>query len=288
MVCSFLDTPDIARIPWPLPDDVWTEPVQRRCGNRWCSGRAGLLQLHAAVNAREMPSYGVIAAGDATVCRVGLYEIRVWGPYDIRSLSYHSGEVFSVAVIDETTVAVGGRFGLVVHNIASREIQQCFYALTDSVVSVAVLDVTRLVFCTSAKRAYTFDLPTHKLSRLYPHVWVSCVSGPRLLVGTLFGTFPRTSIFVPCTAIRQTATIVAAMHADGHVVSFCAKTLRKLHVFDTGVAVGVFSAIGDVVCVHRTAWRNGVRYGHCPAFTRCASADGRHYVSSATLDRYIL
>jgi hypothetical protein len=288
MVCSFLDTSDIARIPWPLPDASWTEPLQHRCGNRWCAGREGLAQLHNAVRLGTLPPYGAIAAGDAAVCRVDLHELRVWGSNGIRSLQCHSGQVFSVALIGDTLVAVGGTFGLVVHNLATGERHQCFYGLMDPVVSVAVLDAARLVFCTSCQLAYTYHLPTRTLARLYDHVRVSCVSGPRLFVGTVFGTYPRTSIFVPCTAIHQTATVVAARHADGHIVTFCARTLRKLHMFDAGIAVGAFSVIGDVVCVHRTTWRNGTRYGHCPAYTRCASADGRHYISSATGDRYVL
>jgi len=179
-------------------------------------------------------------------------------------------------MVSEDCVAVGNTYGLVLH-MRDGSYKQAWYGEFDAVVSVCrFVGGDRVDFCTANQYAYTYCISTDSITRLHPRLQVFCVSGPIQVVGTPFGTYPDTSICVPCTQIVQSATLVCAWHTTGHVVTFSPRTMQRQHLFDTGVMTVTkpLSLIADMVCIGSMVWRNGTRYSTCPCFPRACSADG--------------
>ena len=287
-MCSYLDTPAIARLGTVirLPDESWTASVRRRCGEAWCGGRAGVMQLYRAVhgfpNCVNTGGMQLSHCADA-VCAVTSTAIEVWGSSGHRRLGRDCGVVYCLALVNENIVAIGSGTGLMLHRIDG-PCTQAWFTPYEAVVSVgAMVCGNQIVFSTAQNRAYTYTLSTGSVTPLYPGLTVFCVSAPPLLVGTAFGTYPVTSIFVPCTLIRHSRVLVCAWHTDGHIVTFDSRTLRKRHMFDTGPGVPcVFSVICDLVCMRHTVWRTGQRYREYPCFPRAASDNGIHMVTGFT------
>ncbi len=287
-LCGYLDTPDIARLGAVirLPDESWTASVRRRCGAAWPCGRAGIMQLHRAVhgfpNCVNTGAMMLSHCADA-VCAVTSTAIEVWGSSGHRRLGRDCGIVYCLALVNESMVAIGSGTGLMLHRIDG-PCTQAWFTPYEAVVSVGAMACgNQIVFSTAQNRAYTYTLSTGSVAPLYPGLTVFCVSAPPLLVGTAFGTYPVTSIFVPCTLIRHSRVLACAWHTDGHIVTFDCRTLAKRHMFDTGPGVScVFSVIGDLVCMRHTVWRNGQRYCTYPCFPRAASDNGQHIVTGFT------
>lgn len=286
-VCGYLDTPDIARLGavTRLPDQAWTASVRRRCGKTWRCGRAGVLQLYHAVHGFpncENTGAMQLSRGAHSVCAVTSTAIEVWGKQGHRRLARDCGVVYCMTLVNHETIAIGNCNGLVIHRI-SGPCTQAWYAPYEAVVSVSTLEGgDKIVYSTAQNCAYVYTIQSGTVSPLYQGMPVFCVSGPILMVGTTFGTYPATSIIVPCTLIRQSGTLVCAWHTNGRIVTFDNPSLQKLYMFDTGPGIPMpweFSVIGDLICMRHTVWRNGQRYATYPCFPRVTSEDGEHSVT---------
>ena len=287
-VCGYLDTTDIARLSVAvhLPDEAWTASLRRRCGTGWHGGRTGVVNMYQAVHGfRNCVNTGGMQLSHCAdaVCAVTTTAIEVWGGSGHRRRVRDCGVVYCLVLLHEDAVAIGSGNGLVIHMIDG-PCTYAWHAPGEPVVSIAAMECgDEIVFSTVRNRAYTYTLSTGSVAPLYPCLVVFCVSAPTLLVGTAFGTYPVTSIRVPCTLIRHSRVLVCAWHTNGHIVTFTNATLQKLHIFDTGPAISrFFSVIGDLVCMRHTVWRNGQRYSEYPCFPRAVSDNGEHMVTGFT------
>lgn len=247
-VCGMLDTRDLARLDTVVrvTERAWTHAIHRRCGDKWCSGKAGAMRLYVAVRAQ------------GTRILAGLPPL--WA------------EQTCVCIGGDGYLATGNEYGLALGRLGGQPSQVWFGG---HVVSVACLHDGTVWFCTSLQRGYTYC--DGMIKPLYAHEQVLSVSGPVGMVGTLRGTLPVVTIPMPCKRIAQSAVLIATWHTNGHVCTLDASTLQPLYMFDTGAKIGQFSAfsvIGDIVCVSGTSWRNGKCDGTCPCDTRTCTADG--------------
>lgn len=249
-----LDTRDLARLDVAarVPERAWTQAVRRRCGNAWCSGRAGVIRLYVAVHAACVHPHRLstrFCAGMRDAC---LQQI-------------------CACLVGTRHLATGNEYGLTLGRTGSHASQIWF---GQQVISVACLHDETIWFCTAAQRAYAY-VDCH-VEPLYADKQVLCVSGPVGIVGTVHGTFPVLTLPMPCARIAQSATLVATWHMNGHVCTLDPVTLARLHTFDVGHCMGqsLFSVIGDIVRVSGVTWRNGRCYGTCPYDTRESTPDG--------------
>lgn len=284
-VCSYLETRDLMQVDivFSVPDFAWDCEVRRRCGSTWPKGKRGIRRLYDAVQScigmqcYACPHWGV-SVGPISAHSISASGIWAWHtPGGTRLLPNLSTlHVVSVCTINATCVAIGHTHGVIVQDFTAGSVNSFATLWTGvDVTDIAHVENGELWVLTSQRHAYSWNMVDNTLQPLCIAQPVLCVSGPCGLLGTASGTWPHTSsVRSPCTCIRQSAVLLAALHANGYFCTLDAATLEVRHVFDANPRMSTFSVLADMVCIDGAIWRSGTRRGTCPSDVRAVTHSG--------------
>ena len=288
----FLDTRDLLHmdIVCSVPSVAWDREVQRRCGRTWPTGKRGIRRLYDAVKLRSglrccTSPHWIVSAGPSSAHSISASGVWAWHrPGGVRSLGacgrgglLDTLSIVSACTVNENCVAIGHAHGVLVH--VRHEGARCSFIpfwTGVSVTGIAYVGSSTLWVVTSQQSAYAWSIYDNTLQPLCPNAAVHCVSGPRALAGTSTGIWPPAPVLrCPCIGICQSAVLIAALHANGHICTLDTENMEVMHVFDVNPRVSAFSVIADMVCIDGNIWSRGRRRGMCPSDVRAATHDGR-------------
>lgn len=287
----FLDTRDLLRmdIVHRVSFLAWDREVQRRCGHTWPTGKRGIRRLYDVVHLRSglcccTSPHWTVSAGPFSAHSISASGVWAWHrPGGVQTLGacgrggfLDTLSIISACTVNESCVAIGHAHGVLVHVCHESGVCSFIPLWTGvSVTGISYVGTDTLWIVTSQRSAYAWSIYDNTLHQLCPDASVHCVSGPRALAGTSSGIWPSAPMLrCPCIGIRQSAVLIAALHANGHICTLNTKNMKVMHVFDVNPRVSAFSVIADMLCIDGKIWRNGQCRGTCPNDVRAATHDG--------------